>query len=392
MRRGVQGWRSIRLICPAAVVALLLGYIGAGSSAATASRPTVRWAALDQSGQDLVWRAQLNAPFTAAGLAQQHETLCLLIESASNGAITEQVCVVPTRRHAALVVSDGGQSRTIDATITRPSATTLRAEFLPGAIGLSYGELGWQTQITTAAPACASASPCTSHFPSRGDVLKLHTPRLVGCRVSGPSYVVHGPRRGRMIALTIDDGPSAQTPQFLDVLERNHVVATFFQIGHQISTYGQHGALDRRMLRDGDMIGDHTWNYGPVLGGGAPAASQIQMAASAIRGASGGFTPCLFRAPDGFVSAALISEARRLGYATIQWDIDTWDWTRPGTGAIYNSVVSKTRPGTIVLEHDGGGNRSETLAALPREIDTLRHRGYQFVSVTQLLGYRLIYK
>jgi peptidoglycan/xylan/chitin deacetylase (PgdA/CDA1 family) len=74
------------------------------------------------------------------------------------------------------------------------------------------------------------------------------------------------------------------------------------------------------------------------------------------------------------------------------WDIETRDWTRPGTAAIYNSVVCNAHPGAIVIEHDGGGNRSQTLAALPREIDTLRHRGYHSVTVTQLLGYRLIYK
>ena len=67
-------------------------------------------------------------------------------------------------------------------------------------------------------------------------------------------------------------------------------------------------------------------------------------------------------------------------------------WSRPGTGAIYGTVVSNVHPGSIVIQHDGGGDRSETLAALPQEIDTLRHEGYKFVTVTQLLGYRLIYK
>jgi peptidoglycan/xylan/chitin deacetylase (PgdA/CDA1 family) len=81
-----------------------------------------------------------------------------------------------------------------------------------------------------------------------------------------------------------------------------------------------------------------------------------------------------------------------MGFTTIQWDVDPQDWRRPGTDAIYDNVVDHAHPGAIVLQHDGGGDRSETLAAVPREIATLRSRGYRFVTVTQLLGQRLIYR
>ena len=102
---------------------------------------------------------------------------------------------------------------------------------------------------------------------------------------------------GREIALTFDDGPWYDTPRFIPLLERERVVATFFQIGDQIGEYANHG-LDRRMLADGDMIGDHTWNYGgDVAAGGRDAVMQIARAAVAIRRATGGFEPCLFRAP-----------------------------------------------------------------------------------------------
>jgi peptidoglycan/xylan/chitin deacetylase (PgdA/CDA1 family) len=146
------------------------------------------------------------------------------------------------------------------------------------------------------------------------------------------------------------------------------------------------------VLADGDMVGDHTWDHANVSGGGSFAASEISQAAAAIRGATGGFQPCLFRAPYGAVSSGLTSEARSLGFTTIQWDIDPRDWARPGTDAIYQNVVQNAHDGAIVIQHDGGGDRSETLAALPREIDTLRRAGYRFVTVTQMLGYQLLYR
>jgi peptidoglycan/xylan/chitin deacetylase (PgdA/CDA1 family) len=218
----------------------------------------------------------------------------------------------------------------------------------------------------------------------------VHSPIPIGCVPRGPSFVYSGPTNRRVVALTFDDGPWYDTPQFLAVLEREHVPATFFQIGEQISTYGR--AVDRRMLADGDMIGDHTWNHANVSGGGAFAEWEISQAADAIQRITGGFRPCLFRAPGGAVSPGLIGEARSLGFITIQWDVDPRDWARPGTGAIYGNVVSNAHPGAIILQHDGGGDRSETLAALPREINALRREGYGFVTVTDLLGIRVRYR
>jgi peptidoglycan/xylan/chitin deacetylase (PgdA/CDA1 family) len=169
-------------------------------------------------------------------------------------------------------------------------------------------------------------------------------------------------------------------------------VATFFEIGEQISTYGENGAIERRMLADGDMVGDHTWSHPDVAAGGPFAAGQIGMAAAAIKQATRGFQPCLFRAPYGSVGPGLLSVAKSMGFKTIQWDIDPRDWALPGTSSIYNTVVGNAHPGAIALQHDGGGNRSETLAALPQEIQTLRARGYKFVTITQLFGMKLIYR
>lgn len=189
-----------------------------------------------------------------------------------------------------------------------------------------------------------------------------------------------------------DDGPWYDTPRFLALLEREHVPATFFEIGEQIAEYGEGGGLERRMLRDGDMIGDHTWSHPDVAGAGAFARSEILRAAEAIRRATRGFTPCLFRAPYGAVSPALLAEVRSLGFTTIQWDIDPRDWSLPGVAEIERDVLVYAHPGAIVELHDGGGPRYETLEALPAIIRGLRKRGYRFVTVTELLGYPLIYK
>src|SRR5438270_11705525 len=119
MRRGVEGFRRVRLI-PALIVALVLFVcVGASASPAAASPPTVQWASLGQSGQDLVWRAQLSAPFTAAGLARQNATLCLMIERTTTGAAREQLCLPPAGRHPALVVACGRNQRRIAQTTPR---------------------------------------------------------------------------------------------------------------------------------------------------------------------------------------------------------------------------------------------------------------------------------
>jgi peptidoglycan/xylan/chitin deacetylase (PgdA/CDA1 family) len=218
---------------------------------------------------------------------------------------------------------------------------------------------------------------------------------LVGCEAAGPSLVYQGPSRGREIALTFDDGPWDQprTLDFLRVLEREHVPATFFEIGSQIAGYDPGGVAEKQMLLDGDMIGDHTWSH-PVMTALSASAqrAQLAMTAAAIKRATGGFEPCLFRAPYGAVDPGLLRVAHSLGMATIQWNVDPRDWSLPGVSAIVANVVANTRDGSIVIQHFGGGPRYQTLAALPQEIAALRRRGYTFVTVAQMLGYKLIYK
>ena len=392
---------------------VVLGIVGllvvALTPAAGARRPSrqplaVAGASVTQSARQVVWRLRLTTPFSPGALRRAGRSLCLLVERSRSGAVTGQLCVIgprPGGRSARVVYQrvsgpGPGHAKVVAANVTRSGSAQLTVSLLPGAFDNDYGPIRWQVRNTLQSPACARGRPgppsCSRLYPARPRLAALHTPQVVGCVPSGPAYVTNGPSDKRQIALTFDDGPWYDTPQFLDILERYQVPATFFEIGEQIGTYGQGGAVERRMLADGDMIADHTWSHPNVAAGGAFARGQIEQTAGAIRSATNGFTPCLFRAPYGAVSPGLISEARSLGFTTIQWDIDPRDWSVPGVGEIVSNVLRNAHPGAIILQHDGGGYRGETLTALPQEISTLEREGYTFVTITQLLGQRLIYR
>lgn len=385
-------------------VALLAWFASAVGGASGRSAPApqrVATSTLSQDGQQLVWAVSLTKPFSPSGMRAEREDLCLIVRR-TNDSVSGQLCLTPPiggQRdprliYQAVTVHGPGRGVVIAASIRRTSNANLRARFLPGEIHSAYGPLRWQVLTSLTQRGCrplarGSRDRCVVYWPAKSVLLGLHVPQPVGCVPSGPSYVTNGARSRRVIAFTFDDGPWYDTPQFLSVLESKHVPATFFWIGEQVRTYGP--AVWRRMFADGDLIGDHTWSHPNVAGAGSFAAGQISSTASAIRGLTG-LAPCLFRAPGGAVSSSLIGLARSMGFITIEWDVDPRDWSRPGTGAILANVLANARSGSIILQHDGGGDRSQTLAALPTEIDTLRARGYTFVTIPQLLGIRIIYR
>lgn len=237
----------------------------------------------------------------------------------------------------------------------------------------SAGESPGGTAADPAAPTVTTPTPPPAPMP-------VPRPRrVVGCRAASPSYRLAGPRTQRVVALTFDDGPWTTTSAVLSILERNRVPATFFVVGRQVR--GNEGLL-RRELADGDALGNHTYTHANASGGGF---RQLQSTQGAIRRATG-YTPCLFRAPYGSVSGLLIGQARAQAMNTIGWTVDPRDWSRPGTATIESRVLSAARPGAIILLHDGGGPRRETVASLSRIISTLRARGYGFETVPRLLG------
>jgi peptidoglycan/xylan/chitin deacetylase (PgdA/CDA1 family) len=161
-----------------------------------------------------------------------------------------------------------------------------------------------------------------------------------------------------------------------------HVPATFFVVGQQLSVFPS--AL-RDEISHGFEVGDHTQNHAwlaHLMAAGQYA--QVRDAAAGIERV-GGFAPRLFRPPYGIYNASTLAVLHRLHMLMVMWSIDPGDWRRPGAKAILANVVSHSKPGAIVILHDGGGDRSQTIAALPGIIRGLRRRGYRLVSVPSLI-------
>jgi len=201
------------------------------------------------------------------------------------------------------------------------------------------------------------------------------------------------PPRPHTIALTFDDGPDPRwTPQILDVLRRHHVHATFFVVGTQVAA---HPELVRRILADGNQIGIHTFTHADL--GKLPGwqrSLELREAQLALAGATGR-TTSLLRPPYSSVNSALddrdwtaVRAAGRDGYLTVLTTLDSEDWQRPGVARIVADATPHGSAGQIVLLHDAGGDRSQTVAALDRLLPRLTARGFRFATVSDAVGIR----
>jgi peptidoglycan/xylan/chitin deacetylase (PgdA/CDA1 family) len=220
--------------------------------------------------------------------------------------------------------------------------------------------------------------------PDGGTVVGTSEGEPFGC-TSRPGAIVHvGPERAKAsdeVALTFDDGPNhLQTPAILETLERLGARATFFEEGRHVR--GRE-ALMRQILALGDEIGNHSFHHPVDPGEGELASTQ-----AAIHAATG-FTPCLFRPPYGELNRTEEAAARANGLQLVFWTLDSEDDTHPGVGPIRARVVRRTKPGSIVLLHDGG-RHPQTVEALAGIVEGLQRRGLRLVTVTELLGGRML--
>jgi peptidoglycan/xylan/chitin deacetylase (PgdA/CDA1 family) len=196
-------------------------------------------------------------------------------------------------------------------------------------------------------------------------------------------YVARAGKAKREIALTFDDGPGPYTAEVVRTLHRLHAPGTFFQVGGT-----EHYFTDAEEVARRDplvTVGVHTVNHRRLDRlGRADQAKEID-GDSAILTAAGNPAPTLFRPPYGAYDAATLQLLQERNMTMVLWSVDSKDYERPGVDAIVNRVLADAMPGAIVLLHDAGGDRSQTIAALPRIVLGLRRHHYTLVSVPQLL-------
>lgn len=220
------------------------------------------------------------------------------------------------------------------------------------------------------------------HLPLPGPSVAAQQTKAFETVTSYTDYITNGASQGKEVALTFDDGPSVWTPKFLEVLNRTKTPATFFTVGN---TYADFGTAAQAAALNGYVIGNHTWNHTSMatldLAGQT---AQIDDANAAIEKA-GIPKPNLFRPPYGAYNATTVQLMKQKKNIMVLWSIDSEDWTLPGTDAVVQNVLGNIKAGDIVLMHDGGGDRSQGLAALPRIIKGIKDKGLKPVTVPKLL-------
>ena len=304
-------------------------------------------------------------------------------------------------RRAILVA--GGVTLLVGYTRQHPPQITGAAHPTPAPAPPPAGPAATPAAGPAATPAGPAATPATgpgrsaSTLPARARLARRplppkesSNPRPPGSRPAGPRVTAHG-RRGdadapmfyiddgrKVIALTIDDGPSpVYTPQVLRLLDKYQVIATFSMIGLEVDASP---AIVREVAAAGHKIINHTWSHlnlayqPPVV-----IADQIDRATSAIHHATGR-VPTMFRAPYGAWSPAVLQQCAQTGMTPLAWSVDPRDWSRPGVPSIVGNIMRNTKTGSIILEHDGGGNRSQTVAALKIVLPRLLADGYRFTT------------
>lgn len=194
--------------------------------------------------------------------------------------------------------------------------------------------------------------------------------------------ITAGGAHGNEVALTFDDGPGPYTQQLVDVLNRYHVQATFFAIGEEERYFSPGTSLE---LRSGDVVGDHTETHPMMAAMSAHEQYEELFEQIARIELLGGPRPRLFRPPYGSFNATTFKQLRKLHLLMVLWSTDTDDYTLPGVQAIEQSALAGAHPGAIILMHDAGGDRSETIAALPAIIAGLRRKGLNPVTIPRLL-------
>lgn len=292
----------------------------------------------------------------------------------------------PRRSRPCLTLHAPDDGRTRACLIDRNEVEVIRSDgtgFRSPATARRTGT-GWQVELRQAdwAPAPGPAEAVTRCRAGACDRARASVviPRLqvTSCRPGRPWLVHEGaPDVGRAVSLTFDDGPGPVTRKVLRILRAYGAAATFFQIGEMIE---QDPGVLRRIVRSGHVIGNHSYTH-PVLGGD-DRRELTRTNHSIVR--AGVPRPCVFRAPYGENPPEVVRMARDLRMVTVHWNTDPGDWRGLTADQIVATTLSQTRPGSIMVFHDGE-NHGAMVQALPRILSGLQARGYRFLTIPELL-------
>ncbi|MFJ7886780.1 polysaccharide deacetylase family protein [Lysinibacillus xylanilyticus] len=187
----------------------------------------------------------------------------------------------------------------------------------------------------------------------------------------------------KVIALTFDDGPHKKyTPDILDILDKYNAKATFFIVGENAE---KNPELALRIHEEGHELAIHTYTH-PFRTNVSNLMKEIKQTHATIYGITG-YVPVLFRPVEGQYTDSMIDAIAKEGYKVVMWSwhLDTFDWKNLGEKKIINTVLKGAKPGSVVLFHDGGGNREQTVRALEKILPELEDQGYRFVTISELL-------
>ena len=212
----------------------------------------------------------------------------------------------------------------------------------------------------------------------------LMTVSAVSARTSAETGTEVQKPKTRKIALTFDDGPHpVLTPQILTVLSRYGVKATFFMIGKNAENYPE---TARQVAKEGHEIGNHTYSHCRLDRlNGKSLEEELNHCSKTLENVCG-VRPVLVRPPEGGINAKVRNDLRQNGYGTVLWNIDTRDWEVKNTEKIVRSVLENVRGGEIILMHDYIGHQSKTPEALEKLLPELLARGFEPVTVSELLS------
>jgi peptidoglycan/xylan/chitin deacetylase (PgdA/CDA1 family) len=383
-------------------VGLAVAFASQAQPAALTSGLALRQGEVRQVERSLEFSVSTAAPVTLAGLEPRPDLddpkakyLCLDLtqkgadgDGADAGVNSELICaggsenvvgVTPTGDEVSPLIADGE----IPARIERPESDTLKISIPLSELGLPPDEYGFRFISSDGTCGSEPDEACVDRLPGEDSgSFTIQTPIMASCSGADGVQLRYGPRDTKNVALTFDDGPGASTQEILDILDEKRADGTFFLLGQAARMNPE---MTREIILKGSEVGNHSMAHDAF-----PTQADLTQANDVIEGAAG-VRPCSFRPPYGSVDAPLTGRAAKAEMNTVLWDVDTEDWTDwSSVDSVVEGTKANTRPGSIILMHDGGdARRDKTIEALPRIIDDLRAEGYSFVTVSELLGNRV---